>query len=130
MRLPITYSSIVNTLLFLFPIGILNLKISGDFILLLLMLMGLYTIFEDKINPFKQIELKLFSQLCVTYFSVVILSIIVSDKRLELLHFSSRVSYFLFAPLVALAIYKANINFIDAIKFNFDLLSVFNKRLR
>ncbi len=54
MRLPITYSNIVNTLLFLFTIGILNLKILGDFILLLFMLMGIYTVFTDKINPFKQ----------------------------------------------------------------------------
>lgn len=111
MRLPITYSNIVNTLLFLFPIGILNLKISGDLILLLLIPMGIYTVFTDKINPFKQSKLKLLSRLCVAYFSVVILSIVVSHKGFELLHFSSRTAYFLFAPLIALTIYKANINF-------------------
>lgn len=105
------YSNFVNILLFLFPIGILNLKASGDLVLFLLMLMGVYVIFTAKINPFKQLELKLFSKLCIIYFSVVILSIIVSDKGLELLHFSSRASYFLFAPLIVLAIYKTDINF-------------------
>lgn len=105
------YSNFVNVLLFLFPIGIINFKTSGDLILFLLMLMGIYAIFTTKINPFKHPKLKLFSVLSVAYFGVIILSILMSEKPLELLHFTNRDLAFLFAPLIALAIYKTDIDF-------------------
>ena len=119
------YSKTVNILLFLFPIGILNLKASGDLILFSLMLMGLYVVFTTKINPFKKTELSLISWLTVTYFGVIILSILMSDKPAELLHFANRDLHFLFAPLIAVAIYKANIDFdklILAIKLSLTLI--------
>jgi O-antigen ligase len=105
------YSTIVNTLLFLFPISLLGVKSLGDLVLALLMLMGIYIAYTDKINPFKQPELKLVSWLSVAYYTVIILSISLSGKGLELLHYADRDLAFLFTPLIALAIYKADIDF-------------------
>lgn len=105
------YSTIVNILLFLFPIALLGMKSAGDLVLALLMLIGIYIAFTDKINPFKQSELKLVSTLSVAYYAVVILSIFLSDKNIELLHYASRDLPFLFTPLIALAIYKAGVDF-------------------
>jgi len=105
------YSNIVNILLFLFPIALLGLKSAGDLVLAFLMLMGLYIAFIDKINPFKQSELKLVSRLTVAYYTVIVLSIFLSGKSIDLLHYLGRDLAFLFAPLIALAIYKADIDF-------------------
>jgi O-antigen ligase len=104
------YSAFVNFLLFLFPIAFMSIKGIGELILFILMLTGIKFLFVDKINPFKQNELKLLSIITLLYFSVVLLSIIFSDDMKTLLHFSNRELHFLFAPLVALAVFKANIN--------------------
>jgi O-antigen ligase len=119
------YSAFVNFLLFLFPIFFMSLKGSGELILFILMLIGIKFLFVDKINPFKQQELKLLSTITLIYFAVVLLSIIFSDDMKILFHYANRELHFLFAPLVALTVFKANINqktLILAIKLSLILI--------
>jgi O-antigen ligase len=119
------YSAFVNFLLFLFPIVFMSLKGSGELILFILMLIGIKFLFVDKINPFKQQELKLLSTITLIYFAVVLLSIIFSDDMKILFHYANRELHFLFAPLIALAVFKANINqktLILAIKLSLILM--------
>ena len=104
------YSWFVNSLLFLFPIGINTVKVSGDLILVILAISGIVLSIFYKTSPFSIKELKLFNWLTLGYFLVICLSILFSGKAAELAHFISRELYFLFAPFVALAIFKAKIN--------------------
>jgi O-antigen ligase len=101
------YSLFVNTMIFLFPIVIGTIKVAGDLILFFLALAGIFIAISYKVSPFSVKEIKLFSWLMLSYFLVVVLSILLSGKALELMHYSSRELYFLFAPFVALAIIKA-----------------------
>jgi len=104
------YSLFVNTMIFLFPIVIGTIKVAGDLILFFLALAGIFIAISYKVSPFSVKEIKLFSWLMLSYFLVVVLSILLSGKALELLHYSSRELYFLFAPFVALAIIKAKVD--------------------
>ena len=104
------YSWFVSGLLFLFPIGINTVKVSGDLILVILAVSGIVLSIFYKISPFSIKELRLFNWLTLGYFLVICLSILFSGKAAELAHFISRELYFLFAPFVALAIFKAKIN--------------------
>ena len=105
------YSNFINILLFTFPVIINSVKVAGDLVLLILTITGIYVAISHKISPFKVKELKLFSWMTIGYFLLVVLSIIFSGKAAELSHFISRELYFLFAPFVAFAIFKAKINF-------------------
>ncbi|BBB24137.1 conserved hypothetical protein [Isorropodon fossajaponicum endosymbiont JTNG4] len=109
MRLPITYSNIVNTLLLLFPIGILILKGFGDFVLLSLAILGLYTAISEKKSPFKIKELKLFSWITTVYFLVMLFSILYADGWSAEFHHLGRKLHFLLAPLIALAIFQIDL---------------------
>ena len=104
------YSWFVNSLLFLFPIVIISQKVAGDLILLILAITGLFITFFYKTSPFSVKELKIFNWLVLGYFAVICISILFSGKALELAHFISRELYFLFAPFVALAIFKARVD--------------------
>ena len=104
------YSWFINSLLFIFPIVIISQKVAGDLILLILAITGLFITFFYKTSPFSVKELKIFNWLVLGYFAVICISILFSGKALELAHFISRELYFLFAPFVALAIFKARIN--------------------
>jgi len=104
------YSWFVNSLLFIFPIVIISQKVVGDLILLILAITGLFITFFYKTSPFSVKELKTFNWLVLGYFAVICISILFSGKALELAHFISRELYFLFAPFVALAIFKARID--------------------
>ena len=104
------YSWFVNSLLFLFPIGINTVKGTGDLILVILAVSGIVLSIFYKTSPFSIKELRLFNWLTLGYFLVICLSILFSGKASELAHFISRELHFLFAPFVALAIFKAKIN--------------------
>ena len=104
------YSWFVNSLLFIFPIVINSQKVAGDLILLILAITGLFITFFYKTSPFSIKELKLFNWLVLGYFAVICISILFSGKALELAHFISRELYFLFAPFIALAIFKARVD--------------------
>jgi len=104
------YSWFINSLLFIFPIVINSQKVAGDLILFILAITGLFITFFYKTSPFSVNQLRLFNWLTLSYFLVICISIIFSGKALELAHFISRELYFLFAPFIALAIFKAKVN--------------------
>ena len=73
------YSSFVISLLILFPELINSVKILSNFILLILVLLGAYIAINEKKNPFKIQELKVFSWLTFGYFCVMLLSVLIAD---------------------------------------------------
>ena len=103
------YSGLVISLLLLFPILINSVKILGNFILLVLVLLGAYIAINEKKNPFKIQELKVFSWLTVGYFCVMLLSTLIADGFSAELYHLGRKAHFLLAPLVALAIYQVDL---------------------
>ena len=104
------YSQVVNVLIFIFPIVINSLQVAGDIVLLTLAMMGIYVAISQKLSPFSIKEIKVFSYITSGYFLAVCLSVLFSGKAEELAHYIPRDFYFLFAPFIALAMYKAKIN--------------------
>jgi len=104
------YSQVVNVLIFIFPIVINSLQVAGDIVLFILAMMGIYVGISQKLSPFHIKEIKVFSYLTIGYFTAVCLSVIFSGQATELAHYIPRDFYFLFAPFIALAAYKAEIN--------------------
>jgi len=106
-----SYSRFVNVLIFIFPILINSVKVGGDIVLFILAVMGIFIAISQKLSPFNIKEIKVFSYLTAGYFIALCLTVLFSVKGLEQAHFLSRDLYFLFAPFIALAFYKAEINF-------------------
>ena len=104
------YSQFVNILIFIFPIAINSVKVAGDIVLFILAMMGIFIAISQKLSPFIIKEIKVFSYLTTGYFLAVCLSVLFSGKATELAHFIPRDFYFLFAPFIALALYKSEIN--------------------
>ena len=104
------YSQCVNVLVFIFPIVINSVKGASDLVLLILAIMGIFIAISQKLSPFIIKEIKVFSYLTTGYFFAVCLSVIFSGKATDLVSFISRDYYFLFAPFIAIALYKAKIN--------------------
>ena len=104
------YSQVVNVLIFIFPIVINSLQVAGDIVLFILAMMGIYVGISQKLSPFHIKEIKVFSYLTIGYFMAVCLSVLFSGQAAELAHFIPRDFHFLFAPFIALALYKAEIN--------------------
>jgi len=104
------YSKAVNVLFFIFPIVIISLQVVGDVVLLILAMMGIFVSISQKISPFIIKEIKVFSYLTIGYFIAVCSSVLFSGQVAELAHYIPRDFYFLFAPFIALALYKAEIN--------------------
>jgi O-antigen ligase len=104
------YSHVVNVLIFIFPIVINSLQVAGDIVLFILAMMGIYVGISQKLSPFHIKEIKVFSYLTFGYFIAVCLSVLFSSQAAELAHYIPRDFYFLFAPFIALALYKAEIN--------------------
>jgi len=104
------YSQVVNVLIFIFPIVINSLQVAGDLVLLILAMMGIYVAISQKLSPFIIKDIKVFSYLTIGYFSAVCLSVLFSGQMGELAHYIPRDLSFLFAPFIALALYKAEIN--------------------
>jgi len=104
------YSQIVNVLIFIFPIVINTLQVAGDVVLFILAMMGIFVAISKKISPFSIKPIKVFSYLTFGYFSAVCLSVLFSGQATELAHYIPRDFHFLFAPFIALALYKTKIN--------------------
>jgi len=104
-----TYSQIVNSLLFIFPVVIISVKAAGDLVLFILAIMGIFISIKKKLSPFNIKETKVFSYLAIGYFIAVCLSVFFSGKT-ELVHYIPRDIYFLFAPFILLALYKSEVN--------------------
>jgi O-antigen ligase len=120
---------ITSTLIYLFPIFILGRENHGALILILLTLLGGFALFKDDINPLRHPKLRLISILFISYFFSIILFIIFSEKLLtDILNYSPSLVFFLFTPLICLAIFKANINIkrlILFIKIGLILISLY-----
>ena len=104
------YSQVVNLLIFIFPIVIILLQVAGDIVLFILAMMGIFISIWQKLLPFAIKEIKVFSYLTFGYFVTVCLSVIFSGQAADLAHFIPRDLHFLFAPFIALALFKAEIN--------------------
>jgi O-antigen ligase len=104
------YSQAINVLIFIFPIVIISLQVAGDIVLFILAMMGIYVGISQKLSPFHIKEIKVFSYLSICYFSAVCLSVLLSGQMAELAHYIPRDFYFLFAPFIALSLYRAKIN--------------------
>ena len=104
------YSQAVNILIFIFPIVIISVQVAGDLVLFVLAMMGIFIAISQKLSPFAIKEIKVFSYLTFGYFIAVCLSVLFSGQALELAHYIPRDFHFLFAPFIALALYKAKIN--------------------
>ena len=104
------YSQVVNVLIFIFPIVINSLQVAGDLVLFILAMMGIFIAISQRLSPFTIKEIKVFSYLTIGYFTAVCLSVFFSGQVAELAHYIPRDFYFLFAPFIALALYKAEIN--------------------
>ena len=109
-RLEKKYSQVVNILIFIFPIVINSLQVAGDIVLVILAMMGIYVAISQKLSPFVIKEIKVFSYLTFGYFIAVCLSVLLSGQASNLAHFIPRDLHFFFAPFIALAIFKAEIN--------------------
>ena len=104
------YSRVVNVLIFIFPIVINSLQVAGDIVLIILAMMGITIAISQKLSPFHIKEIKVFSYLTFGYFIAVCLSVLFSVQAAEIAHYIPRDFYFLFAPFIAIALYKAEIN--------------------
>ena len=104
------YSRLVNVLIFIFPILINSVKVGGDIVLFILAMMGIFIAISQKLSPFNIKEIKVFSYLTAGYFIALCVVVLISVKGVEQAHLLSRDLYFLFAPFIALAFYKAEIN--------------------
>jgi len=104
------YSKAVNALIFIFPIVIISLQVVGDIVLFFLAMMGIFVAISQKLSPFIIKEIKVFSYLTIGYFTAVCLSVLFSGQASELAHYIPRDLYFLLAPFIALALYKAELN--------------------
>ena len=104
------YSKVINILIFIFPIVINSLQVVGDIVLFILAMMGICIAISKKLSPLNIKEIKVFSYLTIGYFIAICLSVIFSGQAKELAHYIPRDFYFIFAPFIALALYKAEIN--------------------
>jgi len=104
------FTKVVNVLIFIFPIVIISFQVLGDIVLFILAMMGIFIAISQKISPFNIKEIKVFSYLTAVYFAAVCLSVLFSGQMEELAHYIPRDFHFLFAPFIALALYKAKIN--------------------
>ena len=104
------YSRVVNVLILIFPIVINSLQVAGDIVLIILATMGITIAISQKLSPFIIKDIKVFSYLTFGYFIAVCLSVLFSAQAAEIAHYIPRDFYFLFAPFIALALYKAEIN--------------------
>ena len=121
------YSNFLIFLLISFPILILSVKPFGNLILLVLLFLGSYIFIKQKKNPFLIPELKTLSWITLSYFLVMMASMIIADGLAAQFHHLGRKIHFLLAPLIALAIYDNNLSivqFLRSIKFGLILVGI------
>ncbi len=104
------FNKIATFLFLLFPVILLTIKPLAIILFALLAMMGIYIAVKKKINPFFISETKMLSWLSVGYFMVMFLSVLVSNESTNAWTHLSRISYFLFAPFIALTISQVNVS--------------------
>lgn len=92
-----------------FPVLLLALKPLPIVIFALLVLVGIYIVAREKINPLTYPPLRLFSWLALGYFAVMAVSVVLSHEAGNDWRHLSRISYFLLAPLVGAAVVYAEV---------------------
>lgn len=117
------YSQIIYFLALLFPIFLINIKILGNFILLLIMIFGLLKVVQGQFLVFQHNGLKTLTILFLSYFLVILLSIIFnSGFSYDLMHIFRKL-HFLLAPIIAIAFLGLNLKARTLIKsFKISLL--------
>jgi len=120
--------SIIRLLAITFLIVLINVKIFGNLILLILTLIGIYKIISEKINPLTNKDLRLFTFLTLGYFFIMAMSIFLNVGFGEELRHLFRKLHFLLAPLVAVALYKNSalniLHLLSPIKFALFIISI------
>ena len=104
------FNKVATFLFLLFPVVLLAIKPLAIIIFVLMAMMGIYIMITKKMNPFVISETKMLSWLGIGYFMVMSLSVLVSSEPTNAWTHLSRISYFLFAPFMALAITQVNIS--------------------
>jgi len=119
--------SIIRLLAVTFPLVLINVKIFGNLILLILTLIGIYKVISEKINPLTNKDLRLFTFLTLGYFFIMAMSIIFNMGFGEELKHLFRKLHFLLAPFIAVALYKNTelniLHLISSIKFALIVIS-------
>ena len=116
----IALDRVIAFLVLAFPIVLLAVKPLAIMIFMFIAIIGVFVSIKDRKNPFAIESIKLFSWLTIGYFFVMSLSVLLSTEPTNSWVHLSRVSYFLFAPFVALAIIQSNIS-IEALVKSFKL---------
>ena len=96
-------------LLLAFPVLINSVKILGNLILFIFVILGVYIVIFEKKNPFRIPELKLFSWLTVGYFGVILMSMLIADGLNAEFYHLGRKLHFLLAPFIALTLFQINL---------------------
>jgi O-antigen ligase len=104
------YTAFVNFLLFLFPIFVAIHNSVGDTILVILAFMGIYIAIKEKINPFKDKQLRVLSILTLGYYATSIIVFSVANNALFIGKYLQTDLYFLVAVFIAITIKKVNIS--------------------
>ncbi len=113
-----TLSRSIYWLLLAFPVVLLALKPLAMLIFAILSVLGLFIAIKERRNPFKIEKLKRFSWLTIGYFSVMLISVLLSNEATNSWTHLSRISHFLFAPFFAVSLMRTNIS-IEALTKSF-----------
>jgi len=112
--------NLINILIFLFPILIGTIKITGNLILLILVIYGIYLIFTEKINPLNDKRTRLISIVSLSYFFIYAFSIFINHGFDGNYFHLGRKLHYLLIPFLSIALLKNTLDFetkILSIKF-------------
>jgi len=104
-------SSVVEIILCTIALTLLTIKPIAPIFTVLLIFIGIYLLFIQKPTPQELAALKLYTTLTISYFVVMAFSVLLSSEPTNDPVHLSRIAYFLFAPFIALAIYRSDISF-------------------
>jgi len=111
---------VIYWLVLVFPVVLLAVKPVAIIVFALLGMIGIYLSIRERVNPFKLKSIKLFSYLTVGYFIVMAFSVLMSSEPMNSWIHLSRISHFLVAPFVALAMIQAKVS-IDVLTRSFKV---------
>jgi len=103
--------TLINFLIFLFPILIGTIKVTGNLILLILVVYGIYLIFTEKINPFKDERTSLISIISISYFFIYAFSIFINHGFDGNYFHLGRKLHYLLIPFLCIALLKNTLDF-------------------
>jgi len=101
---------LVTFLVLAFPVVLLAVKPLAIILFALLVVVGMFISVKYGKNPFAIKSIKTFSWLTVGYFAVMAFSVMLSNEPTNSWVHLGRISYFLVAPFVALAVAKASVS--------------------